>query len=125
MTLRTVAHQAPLSMGFSRQEYWSICWCEVLRARSNQEDDYLEATYRIVLLQGHSESNCLEMDLALQSEPLKGEIPHSVMQWIESLDEALLERESLKQDGSAGQVKVEDPCDLAGTSISILARLLR
>ena len=22
-TLRTVAHQAPLSMGFSRQEYWS------------------------------------------------------------------------------------------------------
>ena len=88
-----------------------------MRARSNQEDDYLEATYRIVLLQGHSESNCLEMGLALQSEPLKGEIPHSVMQWIESLDEALLERESLKQDGSAGQVKVEDPCDLAGTSI--------
>ena len=23
MTLYTVAHQAPLSMGFSRQEYWS------------------------------------------------------------------------------------------------------
>ena len=23
VTLRTVAHQAPLSMGFSRQEYWS------------------------------------------------------------------------------------------------------
>ena len=23
MTLRTVAHQAPLSMEFSRQEYWS------------------------------------------------------------------------------------------------------
>ena len=23
MTLWTVAHQAPLSMGFSRQEYWS------------------------------------------------------------------------------------------------------
>ena len=22
-TLRTLAHQAPLSMGFSRQEYWS------------------------------------------------------------------------------------------------------
>ena len=21
----TVAHQAPLSMGFSRQEYWSMC----------------------------------------------------------------------------------------------------
>ena len=23
-TLRTVAHQAPLSMGFFRQEYWSV-----------------------------------------------------------------------------------------------------
>ena len=23
VTLRTVAHQGPLSMGFSRQEYWS------------------------------------------------------------------------------------------------------
>ena len=23
MTLRTVVHQAPLSMGFSKQEYWS------------------------------------------------------------------------------------------------------
>ena len=23
MTLRTVAHQAPLSLGFSRHEYWS------------------------------------------------------------------------------------------------------
>ena len=34
-----------------------------------------------------------------------------------SLDEALLERKSLEQDGSAGQVKVEDPCDLVGTSI--------
>ena len=88
-TLWTVAHQAALSMGFSRQEYWSICWCEVLRAGSNQEDDYLEATHKIVLLQGHSESNCLEMDLALQSDPLKGEILHSVMKWIESLDEAL------------------------------------
>ena len=27
MTLRTVAHQAPLSMGFSRQEYWSGLPC--------------------------------------------------------------------------------------------------
>ena len=27
VTLRTVAHQAPLSMGFSRQEYWSILPC--------------------------------------------------------------------------------------------------
>ena len=26
-TLRTVAHQAPLSMGFSRQEYWSGLPC--------------------------------------------------------------------------------------------------
>ena len=26
-TLRTVAHQAPLSMGFSRQEYWSGLLC--------------------------------------------------------------------------------------------------
>ena len=25
VTLRTVAHQSPLSMGFSRQEYWSGC----------------------------------------------------------------------------------------------------
>ena len=89
MTLWTVAQQAALSMGFSRQEYWSICWCEVLRAGSNQVDDYLEATHKIILLQGHSESNCLEMDLALQSEPLKGEILHSVMKWIGSLDEAL------------------------------------
>ena len=24
VTLWTVAHQAPLSMGFSRQEYWSV-----------------------------------------------------------------------------------------------------
>lgn len=34
----------------------------------------------------------------------------------ESLDEALTESESLEQDGSAGQVKVEDPCNLVGTS---------
>ena len=27
VTLRTVAHQAPLSMGFSRQEYWSGLLC--------------------------------------------------------------------------------------------------
>ena len=27
MTSRTVAHQAPLSMGFSRQEYWSGLPC--------------------------------------------------------------------------------------------------
>ena len=27
MTLWTVAHQAPLSMGFSRQEYWSELPC--------------------------------------------------------------------------------------------------
>ena len=27
VTLRTVAHQAPLSMGFSRQEYWSGLPC--------------------------------------------------------------------------------------------------
>ena len=27
MTLWTVAHQAPLSMGFSRQEYWSELVC--------------------------------------------------------------------------------------------------
>ena len=27
MTLWTVAHQAPLSMGFSRQEYWSGLLC--------------------------------------------------------------------------------------------------
>ena len=26
-TLWTVAHQAPLSMGFSRQEYWSVLPC--------------------------------------------------------------------------------------------------
>ena len=26
-TPRTAAHQAPLSMGFSRQEYWSGCHC--------------------------------------------------------------------------------------------------
>ena len=26
-TLRTIAHQAPLSMGFSRQEYWSGLQC--------------------------------------------------------------------------------------------------
>ena len=29
-TPRTVAHQAPLSMGFSRQEYWSRIGCHVL-----------------------------------------------------------------------------------------------
>ena len=27
VTLRTAAHQAPLSMGFSRQEYWSGLPC--------------------------------------------------------------------------------------------------
>ena len=27
VTLRTVAHQAPLSMGFSRQKYWSGLPC--------------------------------------------------------------------------------------------------
>ena len=27
VTLWTVAHQAPLSMGFSRQEYWSVLPC--------------------------------------------------------------------------------------------------
>ena len=27
VTLRTVAHQAPLSIGFSRQEYWSELPC--------------------------------------------------------------------------------------------------
>ena len=27
MTLWTVTHQAPLSMGFSRQEYWSALPC--------------------------------------------------------------------------------------------------
>ena len=27
MTLQTVAHQAPLSMGLSRQEYWSGLSC--------------------------------------------------------------------------------------------------
>ena len=27
VTLRTVAHQVPLSMGFSRQEYWSGLPC--------------------------------------------------------------------------------------------------
>ena len=26
VTLRTVARQAPLSLGFSRQEYWSNYW---------------------------------------------------------------------------------------------------
>ena len=31
MTLRTVAHQAPLSMGFSRQEYWSgLPWADTI-----------------------------------------------------------------------------------------------
>ena len=29
-TLWTVAHQAHLSMGFSRQEYWSGLWCPLL-----------------------------------------------------------------------------------------------
>ena len=27
MTLRTLAHQAPLSMGFTRQEYWNGLPC--------------------------------------------------------------------------------------------------
>ena len=27
VTLQTVVHQAPLSMGFSRQEYWSVLPC--------------------------------------------------------------------------------------------------
>ena len=30
VTLRTIAHQAPLSMGFSRQEYWSGWPCPPL-----------------------------------------------------------------------------------------------
>ena len=30
VTLWTAAHQAPLSMGFSRQEYWSGCHCLLL-----------------------------------------------------------------------------------------------
>ena len=30
VTLWTVAHQAPLSMGFSRQEYWSGLFCPLL-----------------------------------------------------------------------------------------------
>ena len=31
VTLWTVAHQAPLSMGFSREEYWSGLPCPLLR----------------------------------------------------------------------------------------------
>ena len=34
-TLETVAHQAPLSIGFSRQEYWSELPCPLLRDLPN------------------------------------------------------------------------------------------
>ena len=35
MTLRTVAHQAPLSMTFSRQEYWSGLPCTLPGGQPN------------------------------------------------------------------------------------------
>ena len=43
-TLWTVAHQAPLSMGFSRQEYWSGLPCLFSR-RSFQSRDWTNVSY--------------------------------------------------------------------------------
>ena len=40
-TLRTIAHQAPLSLGFSRQEYWSGLPCP---PPENLPDPGIEAT---------------------------------------------------------------------------------
>ena len=42
VTLWTVAHQAPLSMGFSRQEHWSCC---VLLQGSSRPRDQIHVSY--------------------------------------------------------------------------------
>ena len=53
LTLWTVAHQAPLSMGFSRQEYWS--WVAISYSRGSSQPrnqthvSYISSTGRWVL----------------------------------------------------------------------------
>ena len=44
VTLWTVAYQAPLSMGFSKQEYWSVLPC------SSQEEDFSDTGFEPVSL---------------------------------------------------------------------------
>ena len=48
LTPWTVAHQAPLSMGFSRQEYWSGLPCPPLGHRSCQFKESIIGTSLVV-----------------------------------------------------------------------------
>ena len=47
-TLWTVAHQASLSMGFSRQEYWSGLPC--LSPEDSATSDLLESRVKLMLI---------------------------------------------------------------------------
>ena len=51
MTLWTVAHQTPLSMGFSRQEYWSGLQCP---PPGDLPDPGIELTSPVTLAQADS-----------------------------------------------------------------------
>ena len=49
-TARTVAHQAPLSMGFSRREHWS--GCHFFSRRSSQPGDWTDVSLCLFALAG-------------------------------------------------------------------------
>ena len=49
LSLRTVVHQAPLSMGFSRQEYWSRLQCPALKDRLDPGMGLSLLHYRLIL----------------------------------------------------------------------------
>ena len=57
VTLRTVTHQVPLSMGFSRQEYWSGLTCPSPGDLPNPGIEPRSPAYRQILYQlSHQES---------------------------------------------------------------------
>ena len=64
MTLWTVAHQAPLSLGFSRQEYWSGLPCPPLGDLPNPGIEPISPGNRQVLYH--------ESHLGSRANPIKG-----------------------------------------------------
>jgi len=58
-TPQTVAHQAPLSMGFPRQEYWSGCHCLLQRILPNQGSNLCLLHWQADSLPLSHQGNCI------------------------------------------------------------------
>ena len=70
-TLQTAAHQAPLSLGFSRQEYWSgLPFLQCMKAKSESEVAQSCATLRD------------PMDCRLPGSSVHGIFQARVLEWV-------------------------------------------